>query len=95
MSKILSTRESTIRKDRCCFGCAREFPKGTKMFVEAIADGGSVWSCYLCRTCKEIVSHLAWDDEFGFGDLRDDALELEKGMVDRNETERKTAPNHQ
>lgn len=49
------------------------------MFVDAVLDGGSVWSCYLCPTCEEVTSNLEWDDEFGFGNLRDDALELENG----------------
>lgn len=36
------------------------------------------WSCYLCRTCLKVEAELypTWD-EYGFGELRERALEIE------------------
>lgn len=78
MSKILQSKYVKVRKKRVCFGCGRQFPVGTSMRMDAIADGGIVWNCYLCDTCDEIADGFEYGDEFGFMDLRDDALELER-----------------
>lgn len=77
MAGILGTKTVQVRKDRVCFGCGRKFPIGTKMTVSAVVDGSRLWSCYLCKTCDEITNEMEWDDEYGFMDLRDEAIERE------------------
>lgn len=76
MSSVISSRFVKVKKDRVCFGCGRIFPAGTKMKCDAVVDD-SLWSCYLCATCEGIASEMDWWDEFGHGDLRDDALKRE------------------
>lgn len=39
---------------------------------------GTVDSYYLCSTCADIVYDMASGDEYGFGDLKDEALEREE-----------------
>lgn len=76
----------TIRKPHICFGCEREFPAGTKMEYSFQNDGGPL-SAYLCSTCQQVVHDIASAEggyiEYGFGDLRDDALtyELEAKII--------------
>ena len=33
--------------------------------------------CYLCESCQKASSELGWQDEYGFGDLRERSLEIE------------------
>lgn len=79
MSSILSTKMVKTRKPHRCFGCAREFPAGTEMRFDVCVDDG-IFNCYLCKTCVDVVQDYGneLDDGFCFGDLRDDALEMEK-----------------
>ena len=72
-TKIVKTRKSHV-----CFGCGRSFPKGTKMETSNIVDGG-IWVCRLCKSCQIASSELSCDDEYGFSELRERALEIEKG----------------
>ena len=77
MSELISTKDVVTRKPHRCFGCAREFPFRTKMQKDFIVDG-KPFTSYLCETCQEVVSKWAYDEEFGYGDLREDAEELER-----------------
>ena len=78
MSAILRYKYVTTRKPHICFGCGREFKPPVKMISAASADGGIAQSYYLCETCDTIVSHMRWDDEYGFGELREEALKMER-----------------
>lgn len=78
MSKVLRPRIVRTNKPHDCFGCGRAFPARTRMECSTIADSGSLWTCYLCETCQEITNSMADCDEYGYGDLLEDALELEK-----------------
>lgn len=49
------------------------------------ADGGIAQSYYLCETCNTIVSHMRWDDEYGFGELREEALKIERETTNVNQ----------
>lgn len=51
----------------------------------ACADGGRVESYYRCTACDTIASNMEYGDEFGFSDLRDEALEMEKKNENRNQ----------
>lgn len=48
------------------------------MISAAAAYDGTVESYYLCESCNKVVSDLEAWEEFGFGDLREAALEYEK-----------------
>lgn len=82
MIKVIGRRMVKIRKPHVCFGCGRRFPENAKMEKSCVIDG-KPWTCYLCETCVEVSSELGWYDEYGFGDLRERALEFEaqKGGV--------------
>lgn len=83
MASIICSKNVKTRKPHVCFGCAREFPKGNILLREAIEDGGSVFTAYLCKSCEAYVQkHLHPFDEFGFGDLRDGVLEMEQELIE-------------
>lgn len=48
------------------------------MVSAACADCGTVYSYYLYKTCDDIVSEIQYNDEYGYGDLREEALERER-----------------
>lgn len=62
--------------DGHCSG--RNILSPARMASMAYADGGTVESYYLCKTCDTIVSHMRWGDEYGFGELREEALKMER-----------------
>lgn len=76
MSEAIGRRVVTTRKPHICFGCGREFSPGSQMERSFVVDDIH-WTCYLCMTCLEVAKGFRWGDEFGFGDLRDSALERE------------------
>ena len=83
MSKILRYKLVKIRKPHVCFGCGRCFEPPCRMI--AAADGGIVESYYLCESCNEVTSDWKPWEEFGYGDLREAALEYEKERKMKNE----------
>lgn len=78
MSKILRYKLVKTRKPHVCFGCGRCFEPPCQMISAAAAYDGTVWSYYLCESCNKVASDLESWEEFGFGDLREAALEYEK-----------------
>lgn len=78
MGEYLKYKAVTIRKPHVCFGCGREFKPPCKMFSTTWVDGGMIYSDYICKTCDKVVSEMCDYDEFGFGELRDYTLEMEK-----------------
>lgn len=78
MSRIISSKNVKIRKPHYCFGCAREFPKSTEMqYNTVIADDDYIFNAYICPTCLDVIDSMEYGDEFCYGDLKEDALELE------------------
>lgn len=75
---VIGRKVVLTRKPHICFGCGREFPKGTKMERSCVVDSGEAWTCYLCQTCIDISKEMRYNDEFCYGDLREEALEREK-----------------
>ena len=69
------------RVDHVCFGCGRKFCRGTMMERSCVFDG-TPWTCYLCESCQKASAELGWQDEYGFGDLRERALEIEGAKMD-------------
>lgn len=78
---VLGRKVVLTRKPHICSGCGREFPKGTNMERSCVVDGEDIWTCYLCPTCTDICSEMRYGDEFGYGDLREEALEREKNNI--------------
>lgn len=78
MSTILRHKYVTTRTPHVCFGCGRKILSPARMASMAYADGGTVMSYYLCKTCDAITSRMDSDDEFNFGELREEALEMER-----------------
>lgn len=77
MSEVIGRKMVKTRKPHVCFGCGREFPAGTRMESSFVVDD-KPWSCYLCKTCLKVEAELypTWD-EYGLGELRERALEIE------------------
>lgn len=48
------------------------------METSCVVEAGRIRTDYLCMTCVDITSHMRWDDEFGYSELREEALEREK-----------------
>lgn len=78
MSAILRYKYVTTRKPHICFGCGRNTLSPARMASVAYADGGTVMSYYLCKTCDAIVARMDSDDEYSFGELREEALKIER-----------------
>lgn len=78
MTTILRYKYVTTRKPHICFGCGRNILSPARMASVAYADGGTVMSYYLCKTCDAIVAHMDSYDEYGFGELREEALKIER-----------------
>ena len=74
MGEYLRSKFVKIRKPHVCFGCGRKFEPPSKMLSEVYADRGTLESIYLCDICADIASKLRYDDEFGYGDFREEAL---------------------
>ena len=71
-SKIVKTR-----KPHKCWGCAKEYPAGTKMKYCESVDQGEFTNTYWCDSCEKIRGKLeSWEQSegFAFGEL----LEYEK-----------------
>lgn len=77
MIEVIGRQIVKTRKDHVCFGCGRNFPKGTQMERSFVVDDRP-WTCYLCPTCQEISASMKYGDEYGFGELREDALRKER-----------------
>lgn len=78
MKRVLSARHVTTRVGHQCWGCGREFPKKTKMFlVEAVEeDDGKWWRTYWCSVCQAYCSdNVQPDDQVGLGELRSNDLD--------------------
>lgn len=84
MADVIAHKYVKTRKPHKCFGCAREFPKGSVLNREAVEDGGTVFTAYMCSDCEDYLNSGDYTgEEFCFGDLRESVLEklTEKGGV--------------
>lgn len=80
MTTILRYKYVTTRKPHICFGCGRNILSPARMASIAYADGGTAKSYYLCKTCDAITSRMDKWDEYGFGELREEALKMEREL---------------
>ena len=71
MSTVLQSKHVKIAKPHKCWGCLREFPKGTKMHYNVTVDV-IPFSSYWCETCEEIISEIGskeFEDGIGRGEI--------------------------
>ena len=80
MSYIITHKEVITRKEQKCFGCARKFPRNTKMIRETVKDD-IIFTAYLCPTCQVIAHDRG--EEFCEGDLYELAIEAEAKLKER------------
>ena len=78
MTEVIGQKTVKTRKDHVCFGCGRNFPKGSLMERSCVVDNG-LRTCYLCSACQKVSASLKYGDEYGFGDLREEALRMDGG----------------
>ena len=71
---IISEKIVITRKPHKCWGCGREFPKGSKLQALNNVDGGEICTTYWCNTCQDFWSKFMQDDDEGInmGDLKQD-----------------------
>lgn len=72
---VLDDRKVIIRKPQNCWGCRREFPKGTELVYVKLVDADGFSSCYWCPVCVAVMDRMpAWEKEDGFayGELIDE-----------------------
>jgi hypothetical protein len=74
MSYIITYKEVTTQKEHKCFGCARKFPRNTKMLRETVKD--DIITAYFCQTCRDVMSEISGEG-FCEGDLYELAVEKE------------------
>jgi hypothetical protein len=85
---FLENKDVITRKEHCCFGCGRKFPKGSKLNFSKTVDGGEFSSAYWCKTCSEYwYKYMSGYDEIGFGELKSE--DSEGWERTRNEVEAK------
>ena len=81
---ILKSKVVLTKKPHVCFGCNRKFDAGTSMQYDTIADGGCVYSTYLCPTCRKIIDgyirNNSAEGEIAEGDLYYEAIEYENNL---------------
>lgn len=58
MGEHISSKIVKIRKDRECFTCCRSFLKGSKMLASTNTSEGSIYTLYVCTTCKDLYSEF-------------------------------------
>ena len=64
MSTILRYKYVTTRKPHICFDCGRNILSPARMISVAYADGGTVMSYYLCKTCDANTSCMDSYEEY-------------------------------
>jgi len=68
----ISAETVKTRKPHKCWGCAREFPKGTMLQRIVNADGGTIYTTYWCPVCNEAWAAGDYDSDstIDMGDLK-------------------------
>lgn len=71
MSYVLESKNVVIRKPHKCWGCGREFEKGSKLTFFKEVDAGDFKYSYWCKTCMTYSkSNMGTDEGIEFGDLK-------------------------
>jgi hypothetical protein len=72
------SKEVTTKKLQHCYGCARVFPKGSKLTKWSCVYEGAFNSGYQCQLCNDYQRSCPrdyWQDGYYLGDLRRDGWE--------------------
>lgn len=91
--KIISEQIVTTRNDHKCYGCGRNFTKGSSMNSAVCKINGNVSRRYFCEACHHtMVTTNKTIDQFCYGDLLRESLtyekqkrHLEKNLTDEEE----------
>ena len=68
---ILEQKTVTIRKPCRCFGCSREFQKGSRLQKITAVDQGEFLHYAWCEVCQEFWrKHMTYDEEINIGELK-------------------------
>lgn len=72
------------RKPHFCFGCGREFPKGTVMERQVInGTENGIMTIHLCETCEHLIEEEVPDGEIYYQDsFYDKAIAYETSIAD-------------
>ena len=82
----LVNKDVITRKEHCCFGCGRKFPKGTKLIYSKAVNNVEFSSVYWCKTCSTYWNkYMTGYDEIGYGELKSEDTEGWESI--RNEIE--------
>ncbi len=69
---MLSHKIVTTRKKHKCWGCAKEYPKGSRLGVINSVDQGQFHVGYWCEICREYWDkYMSGGDEIYVGELKD------------------------
>lgn len=75
MPEIIAHKYVKTRKPHNCFGCAREFPKGSILKRETVKDD-EIFTAYICPDCEDYLDSADYTgEEFCYGGLREAVLE--------------------
>ena len=76
---ILDSRTVVTRKAHRCWGCGRRFQAGSSLRRVRSVEDGQFLTVYWCPVCSEVLAQPSYhyDDEFGFGELREEDPEWE------------------
>lgn len=58
MGNHISSKMVLTRKNRECFTCCRDFPKGSKMLASTNVDEGQIYTLYVCETCDALYTEF-------------------------------------
>jgi len=71
--EVLQNKVVKTRKKHNCWGCAKEFPTGSKLTYTVSVDGGDFADAYWCDVCDEFMAGLEWYEleDIHYGGLLD------------------------
>lgn len=73
---VINSKKVKTRKKHNCFGCAREFPKGSGLEATTHAEEESIETTYWCNVCLEYWRrHMKHGDMIMFGELKSEDSE--------------------
>ncbi len=68
---VLRQKKVKTRKTHKCFGCGREFKKGSILTNLVHTDQSEIQSNYWCEVCRIYWNrHMHYDDTIFFGELK-------------------------
>ena len=85
VKKIINEKIVTIRERHKCYGCGRDFDKGTTMNSASCKINGIMTRKHFCEGCHHTMTiKNIGIDKFCYGDLLRDALSYEKNKLNNS-----------